>query len=205
MGRGTFQETYAQDMAIFHTPSQWGALIAFLALLLVCPVFAERPGAHHRYHDRHRYHKRARAQHTHGILRSDIHGPRRLHGGGGLCVRDPHCKARLAVLVRASVRRPCRRYGGPCFWLALSENPRVLPYHGHSGCPFHHHLDHPPTSEYHRGSGWHGRAQAADRQSCHRLQSAILLSRHGGRLSCHVHSCQHNQDKGRQGVRRHQG
>lgn len=39
MGRGTFRETYAQDMAIFRTPSQWGALMVFLALLLVCPLF----------------------------------------------------------------------------------------------------------------------------------------------------------------------
>ena len=39
MGKGTFRETYAQDMAIFHAPSQWWALIAFLALLVVCPYF----------------------------------------------------------------------------------------------------------------------------------------------------------------------
>ena len=39
MGRGTFRESYAQDMAVFHTASQWGAFVAFLLLLLVCPLF----------------------------------------------------------------------------------------------------------------------------------------------------------------------
>jgi len=39
MAHGSFRETYGQDMAIFHTPSQWGVLAVFLALLLVCPLF----------------------------------------------------------------------------------------------------------------------------------------------------------------------
>src|SRR5208283_4405606 len=40
MGRGTFRENYGQDMAIFHSRSQWAALLAFFALLLVFPLFA---------------------------------------------------------------------------------------------------------------------------------------------------------------------
>ncbi len=40
MARGTFRENYGQDMAIFHSRSQWGALLAFFALLLVFPLFA---------------------------------------------------------------------------------------------------------------------------------------------------------------------
>ena len=36
---GTFQETYAQDMAIIRTKGQWGLLLAFLVFLLVCPLF----------------------------------------------------------------------------------------------------------------------------------------------------------------------
>jgi branched-chain amino acid transport system permease protein len=36
---GTFNENYAQDMAIFRTTMQWGMLLAFLILLFVCPLF----------------------------------------------------------------------------------------------------------------------------------------------------------------------
>jgi len=39
MARGTFRETYGQDMAIIRTPSQWGVLVVFLAILVVCPLF----------------------------------------------------------------------------------------------------------------------------------------------------------------------
>jgi branched-chain amino acid transport system permease protein len=39
MGRGTFHETYGQDMAIFQKKSQWGILLAFLILLFVSPFF----------------------------------------------------------------------------------------------------------------------------------------------------------------------
>jgi branched-chain amino acid transport system permease protein len=40
MGRGTFHETYGQDMAIFQKKSQWGLMGAFLILLFACPYFA---------------------------------------------------------------------------------------------------------------------------------------------------------------------
>jgi len=36
---GTFQESYAQDMAIFRTRLDWGMLIVFLLLLFTCPFF----------------------------------------------------------------------------------------------------------------------------------------------------------------------
>ncbi|OGP52965.1 MAG: hypothetical protein A2Y65_05315 [Deltaproteobacteria bacterium RBG_13_52_11] len=36
---GTFQENYAQDMAIFHSTRQWGIVVAFLILLFACPLF----------------------------------------------------------------------------------------------------------------------------------------------------------------------
>src|SRR5512144_1716711 len=36
---GTFQENYAQDMAIFRTRLQWGMLGLFLILLFSCPLF----------------------------------------------------------------------------------------------------------------------------------------------------------------------
>ena len=36
---GTFQESYAQDMAIFRTRLHWGMLFAFLILLFTCPLF----------------------------------------------------------------------------------------------------------------------------------------------------------------------
>ena len=36
---GTFQESYAQDMAIFRTRLHWGMLFAFLILLFSCPLF----------------------------------------------------------------------------------------------------------------------------------------------------------------------
>ncbi|MBN2059777.1 MAG: branched-chain amino acid ABC transporter permease, partial [Deltaproteobacteria bacterium] len=36
---GTFHEGYAQDMATFRSRNQWGLLIAFLLLLLICPLF----------------------------------------------------------------------------------------------------------------------------------------------------------------------
>jgi len=36
---GTFQESYAQDMAIFRTRLHWGILCAFLILLFTCPLF----------------------------------------------------------------------------------------------------------------------------------------------------------------------
>ena len=39
LGSGTFQETYAQDMAIFRSRLQWGLLLAFLIFLLTCPLF----------------------------------------------------------------------------------------------------------------------------------------------------------------------
>jgi branched-chain amino acid transport system permease protein len=35
----TFQESYAQDMAIFRTRLHWGILCAFLILLFACPLF----------------------------------------------------------------------------------------------------------------------------------------------------------------------
>jgi branched-chain amino acid transport system permease protein len=45
MGRsqGMIQESYAQDMAIFRTRRQWGILVAFLLILLICPfLFSDR-------------------------------------------------------------------------------------------------------------------------------------------------------------------
>ena len=36
---GTFQENYAQDMAIFRTKTQWVILIIFLAFLFTCPLY----------------------------------------------------------------------------------------------------------------------------------------------------------------------
>jgi branched-chain amino acid transport system permease protein len=36
---GTFQESYAQDLAILHTRLQWGVLFVFLLLLFACPLF----------------------------------------------------------------------------------------------------------------------------------------------------------------------
>src|SRR3974390_2143949 len=36
---GTFHESYAQDMAIFRTKSQWALLGIFLVLLFCCPLF----------------------------------------------------------------------------------------------------------------------------------------------------------------------
>jgi branched-chain amino acid transport system permease protein len=36
---GTFQESYAQDMAIFRTKTHWVLLLAFLALLFASPLF----------------------------------------------------------------------------------------------------------------------------------------------------------------------
>ena len=36
---GTFQESYAQDMAIFRTRLHWGMLFAFLIFLFTCPLF----------------------------------------------------------------------------------------------------------------------------------------------------------------------
>ncbi len=40
MGQGTFQENYAQDMAVIRGKGQWGILLAFLILLLICPWIA---------------------------------------------------------------------------------------------------------------------------------------------------------------------
>jgi branched-chain amino acid transport system permease protein len=43
MGRGIFQENYAQDMAIFRSGGQWGLLLALLVVLLACPLlFSDR-------------------------------------------------------------------------------------------------------------------------------------------------------------------
>ena len=39
LGFGTFQETYAQDMAIFRNRMHWGALCAFLVILFTCPLY----------------------------------------------------------------------------------------------------------------------------------------------------------------------
>ncbi|MEI9476075.1 MAG: branched-chain amino acid ABC transporter permease [Deltaproteobacteria bacterium] len=36
---GTFQENYAQDMAVFRTRLHWGMLSAFLIFLFTCPLF----------------------------------------------------------------------------------------------------------------------------------------------------------------------
>jgi branched-chain amino acid transport system permease protein len=36
---GTFQESYAQDMAIFPTKLHWGFLLVFLIILFACPLF----------------------------------------------------------------------------------------------------------------------------------------------------------------------
>jgi branched-chain amino acid transport system permease protein len=36
---GTFQESYAQDLAIFHTKLHWGVLFVFLLFLFTCPLF----------------------------------------------------------------------------------------------------------------------------------------------------------------------
>lgn len=36
---GTFQENYAQDMAIFHSKLQWGVVAAFILFLFVSPLF----------------------------------------------------------------------------------------------------------------------------------------------------------------------
>src|SRR4030043_725545 len=36
---GTFQESYAQDLAIFRTKLHWGVLFVFLLFLFTCPLF----------------------------------------------------------------------------------------------------------------------------------------------------------------------
>ena len=36
---GTFQQSYAQDMAILRTKTQWGLLLALLIFLFACPLF----------------------------------------------------------------------------------------------------------------------------------------------------------------------
>ena len=36
---GTFQESYAQDTAVFRTKLQWGMLFVFLVVLFTCPLF----------------------------------------------------------------------------------------------------------------------------------------------------------------------
>ena len=36
---GAFQENYAQDMAIFHSMRQWGAVVALIIFLFACPLF----------------------------------------------------------------------------------------------------------------------------------------------------------------------
>ncbi len=36
---GTFQESYAQDLAIFRTKLHWGVLFVFLVFLFTCPLF----------------------------------------------------------------------------------------------------------------------------------------------------------------------
>jgi hypothetical protein len=36
---GTFQESYAQDLAIFPTKLHWGVLFVFLLFLFTCPLF----------------------------------------------------------------------------------------------------------------------------------------------------------------------
>ena len=37
---GTFQESYAQDMAIFHSRLKWGIVVAFIIYLFACPLFS---------------------------------------------------------------------------------------------------------------------------------------------------------------------
>jgi branched-chain amino acid transport system permease protein len=37
---GVFHENYAEDMAIFRTKLNWGALFAFLIVLFACPLFS---------------------------------------------------------------------------------------------------------------------------------------------------------------------
>ena len=37
---GTFQENYAQDMAIFHSRLKWGIVVAFIIYLFACPLFS---------------------------------------------------------------------------------------------------------------------------------------------------------------------
>jgi branched-chain amino acid transport system permease protein len=37
---GTFQENYAQDMAIFHSRLKWGVVVAFIIYLFACPIFS---------------------------------------------------------------------------------------------------------------------------------------------------------------------
>jgi branched-chain amino acid transport system permease protein len=37
---GTFNQSYAQDMAIFRTKTQWMVLLAFLAFLFTCPLYS---------------------------------------------------------------------------------------------------------------------------------------------------------------------
>jgi len=39
LGIGTFQENYAQDMSIFHSPLQWGSVLVFILFLFTCPLF----------------------------------------------------------------------------------------------------------------------------------------------------------------------
>jgi branched-chain amino acid transport system permease protein len=36
---GTFRESYAQDMAIFHSRVKWGIVVAFIICLFACPLF----------------------------------------------------------------------------------------------------------------------------------------------------------------------
>jgi branched-chain amino acid transport system permease protein len=39
LGLGTFQENYAQDMSIFHSPLQWGSVLILILFLFICPLF----------------------------------------------------------------------------------------------------------------------------------------------------------------------
>jgi branched-chain amino acid transport system permease protein len=44
LASGTFNQSYAQDMALLRTKTQWVILLAFLALLFTCPLFMSQLG-----------------------------------------------------------------------------------------------------------------------------------------------------------------
>ena len=95
---GTFKESYAQDMALFSSGRNQGAIVLLLVVPLCRAVIFKPPDADYPYDHGHSGNQRSRAEHPDRLLRADLHRPFRVHGRGRIYLGHPVRPSRLAVL-----------------------------------------------------------------------------------------------------------
>ena len=127
---GTFQESYAQDMAIFRTKTQWVLLADFPGVTFHHSAICLGFDFNYVDGDRHYRYQRIGSEYPDRQLRIAFDGPFRFHDGGRIYPGDIERQIRLAFLGGFAGSRIDVRIGRHFVRLAFFKNQRFLSDHG---------------------------------------------------------------------------